>query len=161
MYSTTAGGRYHKYAHYPQPFIFCAKSDSSGKAYTPWLVGASPTDNTGNPTDSSPYYLNSDIGRLPVFYSSTYKASSKIYKDLKMLPDEIKILVDSNLFLEIAGRITKYSDGRTPTLKGTCNLLLLNPPHMKQGNCIHMFHSVAIFSPRKGLFDEDPPEKQE
>lgn len=173
MYSTTSGKRQHKYAHYPQPYIACVKSSStndvstegskkvdstqsSTKASTIWHIGASPDVNTADPTKCTMMTLNTDIGRLAVNFDTNVDPSA-IYQGLKMKPNEVKILVDSNLFLEINNRVTQYSDGRKPTLKGSCGLRLLKPPHLQRGYCIHMFHSVAIFSPKKGLFDEQKP----
>lgn len=163
MYSTNSGKRYHKYAHYPQPFIFCAKSDSTGKAYTPWMIGFSPEYNTNNPIKCARYYVNYDLKRLAVHYRAAASGTlpSSIYKDLKMKPNEMKILVDGNIYMCTDSNEygTKYSDGRKPTLKGVCGLHLLNPPYMKASTSYHLFHSVAIFSPRKGLFDKTAPKR--
>lgn len=155
MYSTCQGKRYHKFAHYPQPYIFHVKSDNSGKASTLWYFGASPDINIGDPASSTSMRPKGDIGRLAVKLGQN-QPPENIYSGLKMTPNEVKILVDSNIFLDCSNMVsgTRFSDGTAPTLKNSCGLRLINPPHLQKGNSIHLFHSVAIFTPRRGIFSD-------
>ena len=153
MYSTRSGGRYHKFAHYPQPYVSYVKSDSSGKASMLWQLGVSPAENIGDPISCSYYRLTYNIGRLAVKFGKN-QAPENIYSGLKMDPNEVKILVDCNMFLECNSGGAKFSDGTVPTLKNSCGLRLINPPYTQKGAATHLFHSVSIFTPRRGIFDD-------
>jgi hypothetical protein len=79
--------------------------------------------------------LNGDIG---IEYDASY-----IHKDLKIKNGEVKMIFDVML----------YTDGN-PKKPDFWGFYVFTP---KRGRTLGYFHSIVIFTPNPGLFDENTP----
>lgn len=93
--------------------------------------------------------------RVSPIHPKTNVPPSEIYFDLKIKPGEMKIIIDSIIWYDVNRR---YSNGRQPKNNKEPFSLFLTPPpdvYSKEGGSC--FHSIVIFTPKPGLFDETPP----
>lgn len=145
--------RRHIYGHFPFTHFYCVKGLSGGKASVIWLCYYRPITVSAN--------FDKALKGSSIACVVNDKKSvdpSKIYPTLKINEGEIKILVVN--FIYCYRSLDRYADGsRIKSVKELFRLYLLYPPSLpsprEEGRSF--FHSVAIFTPRLGLFDEEGP----
>ncbi len=115
-------------------------SETDNKASVKWLKNYTNYDGTTPST-----YGDLTISPYSSIKSGTDVTPSNIYPTLKINKGESKILVDINL----------YSEPSSHDHKKVFGLYLVKPRTTFAG--ARLFDSVVIFTPKPGLFSEDPP----
>jgi hypothetical protein len=151
---------YHIYGHFAARFVHCIKGLGNGEASVLWRVMYTPQRNM-TPEDSISFGTRGNHGDTMVPYTKKAR-SSVIYKDLKINKDEIKILVEC-YSLYIADNNYYFSDGRKcsdVSPREAFGFFVLRPTACAAGFSATQkpyFTSVVIFTPKPGLFNENPP----
>jgi hypothetical protein len=134
--------------HYSHGWVYCIRGESNGNASIVWLAVP---------------YIHSVIPNIEVWLSNHMGSSivyaknvnpSKIHKDLKISPGELKILVECSHYY---GKHIYFPDGRMSISSREAFKFLVLTPKVKSQNTLGYFNSIVIFTPKPGLFDETPP----
>ncbi|MDR0556106.1 MAG: hypothetical protein LBG20_03855 [Holosporaceae bacterium] len=137
--------------------IYAIKGNSNGTASVLWCIRFHNAYDCPSPSkivlESSPWYSLVKI--------LTNSIPSNIYPDLQIQGTEIKIIVEC-AFHYVKGNGYKFTDGRScdnVSPKTAFGFWVLNPPGIKGSDGYgSFFHSVVIFTPKPGLFNETPPQ---
>ena len=145
----------------PHGYIFCVKGKSNSTASVLW---GKRFHFTGNSTTPSAVVIDTSSFHRCNIKNLQDASPSEIYPTLKINPNEIKIIFESNVHYSQSGGYT-FGDGRntknvSPSGAFGLRLYKLSPPETRggTGNDGIYFHSAVIFTPKPGLFDETPPQ---
>ena len=141
------------FGHVPYTHLYYVKEEKDSKASCVFRLSISNAQVT-NPSDLI------SLNRIKV-YENDFRISrirfltntlpSNIYPTLKINKGDEKIIVETLLLCN-----STWTNGATE--KSTVGLHLVNPPMTKNSDWRYMFHSVIIFTPKDGLFDDEGPQ---
>jgi len=140
------------FGHVPYTHLYYVRGEEEGKASCVFRLYIY-NGNVTKPADII------SLGMLDVLKNNhtaskirflTNTEPSNIYPTLKINKGEKKIIVETLML-----RRTTWTNGAAE--KSTVGLHLVNPPMTKSSDWRYMFHSVVIFTPKPGLFDENGP----
>jgi len=160
VYCTAGAGRpySHFYTHCPLVNFFCVKGESGGKASCVWkahwnsIYGLYESPDA----DSTPHRVTLGYSFRTCVYEKQNATPSSIYPTLTINEGEIKIIVEVCIHHNM---LMKYPDGtKTASVKQAFGLYLLTPIFQRSHLTAGYFHSVAIFTPKRGLFDDNGPQ---
>ena len=146
------------FAHRQELFMAYVVGNSDGTASCKWTLHLP----TAGATSPKTYEIIKSKKESP--YSSLIKfksnaAPSEIYPTLKVSSGEEKIIVESTIMFRPA--FARYDGSKPGSAKKAFGYFLLNPkPETKASTSEAQewhYHSVVIFTPRAGLFNENPP----
>ena len=146
-YATAA--RRHTYVHFPYIIFYYIKGGNDGTATCHWRVQV----HTGYPVTNA-YSRATKIKSGSEWSSVSYgadKLPSAIYPSLVIGAGETKVIVEA--FIAFQSGKDGYSNKTVNSAKQAFGTYILTPPAIVAGH----FHSVAIFTPKRGLFDEVGP----
>jgi len=161
MYRVGKAEARHILSHAPRLNIFCVKGEEGGKASCRWVkrfLG----ENMDTPKDWN-HAANAGSDALTTVHTNVNVEPSYIHPKLKIEKDEVKVIVEVNLFN--ASHVMNPNDyvesdkQETLAKKAFKCLLAIPKPLMKNANDTGgwYFDTVVVFTPKPGLFDPDNP----
>ena len=145
-------------AHSPTITIYYVKNNGDGTATVNWYVDAySDGKSVIKPTNirTSIDTYPSSSASYNIVKSGKNKIPTSIYPTLKFTDSRPRIIVEAGI-----ERSSSYINGAGKVVsdpKEAFKFFLLNPKSLGNGKWRHFFHSVVIFTPQGGLFDENNP----
>ena len=134
--------------HRPLTAIFYVEDVGNGKASCRWYIWL-----RGSTTSTAEYTTsNLTTTKISTVNYLTDVSPEKIHPSLK-INSKPKIIIET--IMERGNTGGKFN--KNSSEKAAMGLYLANPP-MFQSSWSQMFHTVTIFTPKDGLFDENPPE---
>ena len=125
--------------------MYYVKGISNGRASSVWRASVESNFEVTNPS------------KVPCNISKTNAVPSDIYPTLKINEGETKIIVQPYIYADIINY--KDVNGKNwSSIKELFKLFLVPPRHFENGISYYAFHSVSIFTPKPGLFDENGPQ---
>ena len=155
MFKKTNG---YEFAHLPYLWIHIVQGLENGNASCIYSICVVNRVNSEGPTSPNNITLNAGIKSTYSNYNQlkylTNAAPSAILPSLKINPNEQKVIIEAKF----------WHNSNTADLNGNTNipakkafgLFLVNPKSVNNSN-VNWFNSIAIFTPKPGLFDETPP----
>ena len=146
MFQQSSG---YTFGHVPLMQIHYIKGVGNNKASYIYRAAACSMSNTKPDTLEITLVRKQHSASIVKYLTNT--SPSNIYPTLKIDKEgDEKIIIENSL-------MTHPSLRGGATVKATCGLYLVNPPMTTRGDYFDMFHSIVIFTPKPGLFDEDGP----
>ena len=136
-------------AHKPITSIYYVKGLDNGKASCIWRTWTRLYESPSKVGYNS--YTDDGLSSSVRFLTNT--SPSNIYPTLKINPGDVKIIIETLMERDNSG--TQY---KGISDKAAFGLYLVTPKSIGDNDSwSHMFHSVVIFTPKPGLFDETAP----
>ena len=163
MYADGKRGKFsHEFSHTPYFFIHYVRGLSGGKASVLWSYEFACYDAV-NPTGWSIHHTGENYNKYCAVKHKTNVAPKDIYPTLKINEgDDDKIIIECLFFCrDVTMSLNAYaaSDNQYTRAKKAFNCMLVTPRTIYNGGANFgfgfYFPSVVIFTPKKGLFDEN------
>jgi Flp pilus assembly protein TadG len=152
MYST--GYRQHPVGHFPLGFVYYVTGNSNGTASIVWALQFHMDSNFSEKVATKP---ETSTHAYSVVNFLTNITPSAIHPKLRINPNEKKIIVECCCcYHDKPGEPDTFSDGRkcqNVSPKEVFGLYILSPKVKNQA----YFNYIVIFTPKPGLFDQNPP----
>ena len=142
--------------HQPELFVAYVTGNNDGTASCHWFFHPYTSDKTF-PSDIK-YEVNTKEHQGTLINLKKNVAPSEIYPSLKVSPGEKKIILESTVLYQ--DTYTDNNGYKPGSAKKALGYFLLDKQPEKfttKNNDGWYYHSVVIFTPKDGLFSENPP----
>ncbi len=140
--------------HFMSLYVYYVQGTDKNKGKCLWRWDSGYQNTT--PSNSDSYNAYNDNSYAVVRYSSKEVSTNSIYKDLTIEKGEEKIIVEVSLRTGLC----KYADGTNISshpIKNRFGFNLITPKCPTPAKNGSHFHSIVVFTPKKGLFSSTAP----